>query len=310
MNRFYALGGEHFLAFELGGVVGDLADAAGRRGPQAEADALDRTAAPAGRALPRRTGPSCRPHEVNYEQSMVAPLLDLLLAAHRLAPDRVPADELRRRLPWLTAFAADQPDVRMRAHADPALGRLLVRRGSGCGATCSRTTGRSSVPASSSPGRTGCCRPPRPPRCGGQGTHILRGNLTAFGPDGSATCAFVYPSCVNGQPAHVADPLANDQDWALGLRPASRPRSSAVGCRHGAGGGDRGDRAHRQLSGAPAGPGRPRGRRGQPRRARAVPRGAGVAVGGTGDAPTGPPRTRPGRSAAGSPASGRTWSST
>jgi hypothetical protein len=44
---------------------------------------------------------------------------------------------------------------------------------------------------------------------------ILRANLASFGPDGSASCAFVYPSCVNGQPAHVADPLANDQDWAL-----------------------------------------------------------------------------------------------
>ncbi|HET6985157.1 MAG TPA: hypothetical protein VFI00_01030, partial [Kribbella sp.] len=44
---------------------------------------------------------------------------------------------------------------------------------------------------------------------------ILRANLVSFGADGSATCAFVYPSCVNGQPAQVADPLANDQDWAL-----------------------------------------------------------------------------------------------
>jgi len=47
------------------------------------------------------------------------------------------------------------------------------------------------------------------------GQAILRSNLVAFAPDGSATCAFVYPSCVNGRPAHVADPLANDQDWAL-----------------------------------------------------------------------------------------------
>ena len=47
------------------------------------------------------------------------------------------------------------------------------------------------------------------------GYAILRANLASFGADGSASCAFVYPSCVNGQPAHVADPLANDQDWAL-----------------------------------------------------------------------------------------------
>jgi hypothetical protein len=44
---------------------------------------------------------------------------------------------------------------------------------------------------------------------------ILRSNLVNFEADGSATCAFVYPSCVNGQSAYVADPLANDQDWAL-----------------------------------------------------------------------------------------------
>jgi hypothetical protein len=30
--------------------------------------------------------------------------------------------------------------------------------------------------------------------------------------DGSATCAFVLPSTVDGRPAHTADPLANDQD--------------------------------------------------------------------------------------------------
>jgi hypothetical protein len=47
------------------------------------------------------------------------------------------------------------------------------------------------------------------------GWAILRSNLANFNADGSATCAFVYPSCVNGQPAHRADPLANDQDWAL-----------------------------------------------------------------------------------------------
>ena len=48
-----------------------------------------------------------------------------------------------------------------------------------------------------------------------EGHSVLRSLLTGFFPDGSATCAFVYPSCVDGRPAHVADPLANDQDWAL-----------------------------------------------------------------------------------------------
>jgi hypothetical protein len=40
-------------------------------------------------------------------------------------------------------------------------------------------------------------------------------NLSSFNADGSATCAYLYPDAVNGQPARSADPLANDQDWAL-----------------------------------------------------------------------------------------------
>jgi hypothetical protein len=44
---------------------------------------------------------------------------------------------------------------------------------------------------------------------------IYAANLIDFRPDGSATAAFVMPSCVSGRPAHRADPVANDQDWAL-----------------------------------------------------------------------------------------------
>jgi hypothetical protein len=52
-------------------------------------------------------------HEVNYEQSMVAPLLHLLLTARQIDPASVPDEELRRRLHWLTAFAAHQSDPRV-----------------------------------------------------------------------------------------------------------------------------------------------------------------------------------------------------
>ena len=45
--------------------------------------------------------------------------------------------------------------------------------------------------------------------------NIVRGNLSLFFEDGRATCAFVFPRRVNGEPAHYADAYANDQDWAL-----------------------------------------------------------------------------------------------
>ena len=42
----------------------------------------------------------------------------------------------------------------------------------------------------------------------------LRGSLSLFFPDGSASCAMVYPRTVNGRAANSYDPWANDQDWA------------------------------------------------------------------------------------------------
>jgi hypothetical protein len=138
----------------------------------------------------------------------------LLLSAHRLDAERVSAVELRRRLPWLTAFAADQPDARVRympiRHWDDFwFGRLRLWGDVfphywsilSAGVYLSWPDGL--LPADETA------------RLRAHAYAILRGNLIAFGADGSAACAFVYPSCVNGQPAHIADPLANAQDWAL-----------------------------------------------------------------------------------------------
>jgi len=44
---------------------------------------------------------------------------------------------------------------------------------------------------------------------------IVRNNLSLFQADGRASAAYVYPLSVNGLYARVADPYANDQDWAL-----------------------------------------------------------------------------------------------
>ncbi len=43
----------------------------------------------------------------------------------------------------------------------------------------------------------------------------LRGSLSLFAADGSASCAMVFPQTVNGERACFWDPWANDQDWAL-----------------------------------------------------------------------------------------------
>jgi hypothetical protein len=43
----------------------------------------------------------------------------------------------------------------------------------------------------------------------------LRGVLPLFFPDGTASCAYVFPRSVNGIQASYFDPYANDQDWGL-----------------------------------------------------------------------------------------------
>mgnify|MGYP004526574347 FL=1 len=43
----------------------------------------------------------------------------------------------------------------------------------------------------------------------------LRGVLSMFFEDGTATCAYLFPYSVNGQRGQFADAYANDQDWGL-----------------------------------------------------------------------------------------------
>jgi hypothetical protein len=138
-------------------------------------------------------GDELPPHEVNYEQSMVAPLLELLVSAYQIAPDEIDGAELTRRLPWLTAFAADQPDVRLRhvpiRHWDGYwFGRLRLwgdvfpHYWSALSAVVYAAWPRELV------------TPEQAAWLDAAEDAILRANLVGFNADGSATCAFVYPS--------------------------------------------------------------------------------------------------------------------
>ncbi len=213
LDRYYELDGVHFLAFDLGPLLDELAERLTAAGRAADAARMREHLLRHARRFVEY-GDDLPPHEVNYEQSMVAPLLELLLTAHRIDPAAVDAAELTRRLPWLTAFAADQPDVRLR--------HIAIRHWDGYWFGANRMWGDvfphywSVLDAAVYlrwPDVAG--GPDLAARLRSRGQAILRANLAAFAPDGSATCAFVYPSAVDGRPAHSADPLANDQDWAL-----------------------------------------------------------------------------------------------
>ncbi|MCP2356919.1 hypothetical protein HD597_003939 [Nonomuraea thailandensis] len=151
-------------------------------------------------------------HEVAYEQSMVAPLVSLLATAYSLQGEERFLTAARTALGWLRAFGGPQPHVRTRD--------IAIRHWDGYWFGIDRQWGDTFPHYWSVLTAMALRRLPEPLKTEeNQRTAeaIFAANLVDFTPDGGATCTFVMPSCVDGRPAHRADPLANDQDWALAL---------------------------------------------------------------------------------------------
>jgi hypothetical protein len=209
VERYYALGGGRFLAFVATCALDVIAALEAAREEERAARLRVELLRHADHFIDLGTGlPS---HEVNYEQTVVAPLVQLLEAAYRLHPQARYADALRARLPWLLAFAGQQPHVRLR--------HIAIRHWDGYWFGRYRCWG-DTMPHYWTV-QSAAALLDWPPELGGpedlddMAHAIFKANLAHFYDDGSATCAFVLPGCVNGNPAYVADPIANDQDWAL-----------------------------------------------------------------------------------------------
>lgn len=163
----------------------------------------------------RGVGEKLVAHEVAYEQSMVAPLVRALSAGWAHSPQGADNDEawfphISRALGWLRGFGGPQPHAR--------LYQVGIRHWDGYWFGRERMWGDTfphywSVLSANA----FLALPPalRSDALDADALSVYRSNLTSFYDDGSATCAFIFPSAVNGSPAYVADSLANDQDWAL-----------------------------------------------------------------------------------------------
>ncbi|GAA2752191.1 hypothetical protein [Amnibacterium kyonggiense] len=156
-------------------------------------------------------------HEVNYEQSMVAPLVTLFARSYERRPDARVLAAMTEALRWMRAFGGPQPHVRLH--------RIGIRHWDGYWFGALRRWGDTFPHYWSVLSAIALERLPdglRTPALDAEAEAIWRANLADFGADGSASCAFVLPSTVDGVPAHSPDPLANDQDWALALLLRSR----------------------------------------------------------------------------------------
>jgi len=209
IERAFALGADRFLAIGLSEVCVDVADTLEDAGQIERATAIRERVIDSARHF-LALGHRIPAHEVFYEQAIVAPLVNLFIDAHRLTGESGFLEGVRKTLPWLLAFGGPQPHVRLRG--------VAIRHWDGYWFGLRRQWGDVFPHYWSALTASTLYRLPkelRTPAYESLGDTILRANMANYFADGSATCAFVFPTSVDGEAAHVADPLANDQDWHL-----------------------------------------------------------------------------------------------
>lgn len=148
--------------------------------------------------------------EVNYEQSIVAPAVSILLQAYEITKQDDYVEAAREMMKVLKLFNGRQPDYHLFENA--------IRHWDGYWFGKRRCFG-DTFPHYWSV-LTGICYAPYAEMTGEKeylqlAKASLRGCLNLFDEYGNASCAMVYPKSVNGVAAHYYDPWANDQDWAL-----------------------------------------------------------------------------------------------
>ena len=157
-----------------------------------------------------KNGSNYPKHEVNYEQSIVAPAVQFLSEMYLVTGEKAYLDEARRQLPALDAFGGRQPDYRLHdiaiRHWDGYWFGKRERYGDTFPHYWSTLTGSAFYYYALASGDAAYRR---------RAEDIVLGNLCLFDNEGHGSCAYLYPRAINGQPARYFDPFANDQDWAL-----------------------------------------------------------------------------------------------
>lgn len=150
------------------------------------------------------------PSEVNFEQSIVAPAADVLLQVYEVTGGIKYLKGAKEQMEVLDLFHGTQPDYHLYGTA--------IRHWDGYWFGKRRLYGDTFPHYWSA--ETGRVYRRYADLTGDRiyrekADHCLRGVLSMFHPDGTASCAYLFPYAVNGQRGDFADPYANDQDWGL-----------------------------------------------------------------------------------------------
>lgn len=157
-----------------------------------------------------KNGTSYPKHEVDYEQTIVAPAATILLGMYGLTMDERYLSESKKHLDLLLRFNGHAYDYRIfensirhwddywfggdKTFADTFPHYWSVLSGYALGLYASFTDDND---------------------LHYKAENAVRGSVSLFNPDGSATCAFVMPRKINEKDGFFRDRWANDQDFAL-----------------------------------------------------------------------------------------------
>ena len=207
MGFFYAKGGGRFYAIDI--PVAEIIICLEKEGMDVEKSDLLTLFKEHGDFMIEK-GTNYPPHEVKYEQSIVAPAANLLIQVYQVTREQKYLDGAKDQMAVLELFNGDQPDYRMNG--------VAIRHWDGYWFGKRRMYGDNYPHYWSS--LTGnaydiFARILGDDKYEGKAEASLRATLSMFNPDGSASCAYVYPASINGRNGGYYDPYANDQDWGL-----------------------------------------------------------------------------------------------
>jgi hypothetical protein len=148
--------------------------------------------------------------EVNYEQSIVGPAVQLLAELYLATGENRYLEGAKMQMPLLEAFAGRQPDSRLYEisirHWDDfwfgkhrVYGDTMPHYWSAINALAFAYYGIATKDAEWLQ----------------RADAVVKGNLSLFTPDGAGSAAHLHAFATNGQRGERNDPWANDQDWAL-----------------------------------------------------------------------------------------------
>lgn len=203
---YYSKGGQRFYAINL--PLSGLYRACAESDEQELAQELKSLFLAHGDSVVK-IGTSYPAHEVKYEQSIVAPSLDILLECYLIDKDEKYLDEAKRQLPLLNAFIGRQPSFHNSA--------VSIRHWDGY------WFGKRKMYGDTMPHYWSCitaavlakfARITGKKEYTNTADECLNNNLCLI-QEGRGSCAYLMPTIINGKKGEYYDPWANDQDWVM-----------------------------------------------------------------------------------------------